>query len=41
MTGVLNDVEAAAGLAVMGTILALSFHRYARLRPLPVERSSR
>ena len=30
----------AAGLAVMGTILAVSFRRYARLRPPPVERPS-
>jgi hypothetical protein len=31
----------AAGLAVMGTILAVSFRRYARLHPPAVERSSR
>jgi hypothetical protein len=34
-------IVTAAGLAVMGTILAVSFRRYARLHPPAVERSSR
>jgi Na+-driven multidrug efflux pump len=34
-------IVTAAGLAVMGTILAVSFRRYARLRPPAVERPSR